>query len=100
MKIQEQQKLKQLMGYFECDYKLAEQLHSRQVELLDAVSPSEFEADLDRVMLRAGVRQDVLSAAKESVEYEETMDAFISELTGIIGRWDMADKLDAGSAAA
>ena len=88
------------MGYFECDYKLAEQLHSRQVELLDAVSPSEFEADLDRVMLRAGVRQDVLSAAKESVEYEETMDAFISEITGIIGRWDMADKLDAGSAAA
>ena len=100
MKIQEQQRLKQLMGYFECNYKLAEQLHSRQVELLDAVSPSEFEADLDRAMLRAGVRPDVLAAAKESVEFEETMAAMISEFTGIIGRWDMADKFDTGSAAA
>lgn len=100
MKIQEQQKLKQLMGYFECDFKLAEQLHSRQVELLEAVTPAQFESDLDRAMLRAGVRPDVLAAAKESVEYEEVMASFISELTGIIGRWDMADRMDTGSAAA
>lgn len=100
MKIQEQQKLKQLMGYFECDYKLAEQLHSRQVELMNTVNSADLESDFDRAMLRAGVRPDVLAAAKESVEFEETMAAMISELTGIIGRWDMADKLDTGSAAA
>lgn len=100
MKIKEQMKLKMLMGYFECDNALAEELYTRQVELQDAVTPAQFEADLDRAMLRAGVRPDVLAAAKESVEYEEKLAEMISELTGIIGRWDMADKIDTGSAAA
>lgn len=100
VKIQQQMHLKQLMGCFECDYKLAEQLHSRQIELLEAVEPSSFESELDRAMLRVGVRPDVLAAAKESVEYEEVMASFISELTGIIGRWDLADQLDTARNAA
>ncbi|HFL4765538.1 TPA: hypothetical protein ACG33R_001164 [Escherichia coli] len=100
MKIKEQMKLKMLMGYFECDNALAEELHTRQVELQDAVTPAQFEADLDRAMLRAGVRPEILEAAKESVEYEDAMAKMVSELTGIIGRWDMADKIDTGSAAA
>lgn len=100
MKIQQQMKLKRLMGYFECDYTLAEQLHSRQVELQDSVKPSDLEDVLDRALIRAGVSHDVLSAAKESVEFEETLAAMVSELTGIVGRWDMADKLDSQRTAA
>ena len=94
MNIQQQMKLKLLMGYFECDYRLAEQLHARQVELQESVKPSDLEDVMDRALIRAGVRDDVLAAAKESVEFEETLAAMVSELTGIIGRWDMADKLD------
>ena len=100
MNIQQQMKLKRLMGYFECDYKLAEQLHGRQVELQESVKPSDLEDALDRDLLRAGVSPDVLAAAKESVEFEETLAAFISELTGIVGKWDLADQIDSARTAA
>ncbi|POP42531.1 hypothetical protein CHU32_20505 [Superficieibacter electus] len=94
MKIQQQMKLKKLMGCFERDYQLSEQLYTRHVELIDAAGKSGMESSFERSLLSAGVRPEILATAMESAEFEETMTAMVSALTGIIGRWDMADRLD------
>lgn len=93
MKVQQQMKLQALMPIFERDYRLAEQLHDRQVELQETLKTEYILPAFDN-LLRAGVRKEILEVAMESVEFEETLGAFISELTGIVGRWEMADKLD------
>ena len=93
MKVQQQMNLKALMPVLQSDYRLAEQLHDRQVELQETLKTEYILPAFDN-LLRAGVRPEILNVAMESVEFEETLGAFISELTGIVGRWEMADKLD------
>lgn len=99
MKVQQQMKLKALMPVLQSDYRLAQELYERQVELQETLKTEYILPAFDN-LLRAGVRPEILAVAMESVEFEETLGAFISELTGIIGRWEMADKLDSERAAA
>lgn len=100
MNFQQQSNLKKVMGAFEKDYRLSEQLYDRHVELIDAVSGAEMDETFERSLLRAGVRREILEAAKESCEYEELMSSFKRELTGIVARMDMADKIDSARTAA
>ena len=89
MNTQQQRNLQKIMAGFDSDYRIAEVLHSRQLEI-----PA-----FDNLR-RAGVRQDVINAALESVEFEESLAAFISELTWIVGKWDLADQIDSARTAA
>lgn len=53
-----------------------------------------MEESFKRAILRAGVRYEVLEAAFESNDFEELMSSFKRELTGVIARLDLADKID------
>ena len=100
MNINQFNKLKKIVALFESDYQLSSDLYDRHVELIDATSGSELDDSFDRSLLRAGVRPEILEAARESCEFEELMSSFKRELTGIIARLDLADKIDSTRAAA
>lgn len=100
MNIQQINNLKKIVAQFDSDYQLSSELYDRHVELIDATSSSELDESFDRSLLRAGVRREILEAAKESCEFEELMSSFKRELTGIIARMDMADKIDSARTAA
>lgn len=100
MNTQQINKLNKIATMFSNDYQLSSELYDRHVELIDATSGSELDASFDRSLLRAGVRREILEAAKESCEFEELMSSFKRELTGIIARMDMADKIDSARTAA
>lgn len=96
---QQQRNLQKIMAGFDSDYRIAEMLHDRQVELQETLKTEYLLPAFDNLR-RAGVRQDVINAALESVEFEESLTAFISELTGIVGKWDVADQIDSARTAA
>ncbi|HBB6759233.1 TPA: hypothetical protein JD366_003104 [Citrobacter amalonaticus] len=100
MNTQQINKLNKIATMFSNDYQLSSELYDRHVELIDATSGSELDESFDRSLLRAGVRREILEAAKESCEFEELMSSFKRELTGIIARMDMADKIDSARTAA
>lgn len=100
MHIQQFNNLKKIAAQFSNDYQLSSELYDRHVELIEATSSSELDESFDRSLLRAGVRREILEAAKESCEFEELMSSFKRELTGIIARMDMADKIDSARTAA
>lgn len=100
MHIQQFNNLKKIVAQFDSDYQMSSELYDRHVELIEAVSSAEMDETFDRALLRAGVRREILEAAKESCEYEELMSSFKRELTGIIARMDMADKIDSARTAA
>lgn len=99
MNTQQQRNLQKIMAGFDSDYRIAEVLRARQVELQETLKTEYLLPAFDNLR-RAGVRQDVINAALESVEFEESLAAFISELTGIVGRWDLADQIDSARTAA
>lgn len=78
MNFQQQSNLKKVMGAFEKDYRLSEQLYNRQVELIESIRLHQLASTFD-VTLAKGVRKEVLEAAKESSEFEELMDAYRRE---------------------
>ena len=100
MNIQQFNNLKRIVAQFGGDYQISSELYDRHVELIDAVAACEMEESFQRAILRAGVRPEILEAAKESCEYEETMSALKRELTGIISRFDLADRIDSARSAA
>ncbi|EBG6974420.1 hypothetical protein FJB96_14985 [Salmonella enterica subsp. enterica] len=100
MDIQQFNNLKKIATQFGNDYQMSSELYDRHVELIDAVSVSEMDETFDRSLLRAGVRREILEAAKESCEFEELMASVKRELTSIIARMDMADKIDSERTAA
>lgn len=99
MNVQQQSNLQKVMGAFEKDYRLSEQLYDRQVELIESIRLHQLASTFD-VTLAKGVRKEVLEAAKESSEFEELMDAYRREATAIIAKWDLADQLDTARNAA
>lgn len=100
MNTQQINKLNKIATMFSNDYQMSSELYDRHVELIDATSGSELDDSFDRSLLRAGVRREILEAAKESCEFEELMSSFKRELTSIIARMDMADKIDSARTAA
>ncbi|EAA8644199.1 hypothetical protein GCQ65_19990 [Salmonella enterica] len=100
MNTQQINNLNNIAAMFSNDYQLSSELYDRHVELIDAVSLSDMDDTFDRSLLRAGVRREILEAAKESCEFEELMSSVKRELTGIIARMDMADKIDSARTAA
>ncbi|HEM8068037.1 TPA: hypothetical protein U2M10_000673 [Klebsiella aerogenes] len=99
MSTQQQRNLQKIMSGFDRDYRVAEMLHDRQVELQETLKTEYLLPAFDNLR-RAGVRQEIINAAVESVEFEESLAAFISELTGIVGKWDVADQIDSARTAA
>jgi len=100
MHIQQFNNLKKIATQFSNDYQMSSELYDRHVELIDAVSGADMDETFERSLLRVGVRREILEAAKESCEYEELMSSFKRELTGVIARMDMADKIDSARTAA
>lgn len=94
MNIQQFNNLKKIVAQFDIDYQLSSELYDRHVELINATSGSEMDESFERSLLRAGVRREILEAAKESCEFEEVMSTFKREMTGIIARLDLADQID------
>lgn len=94
MHIQQFNNLKKIATQFSNDYQMSSELYDRHVELIDTVSLSDMDETFDRSLLRAGVRREILEAAKESCEFEELMSSFKRELTGVIARLDLADQID------
>lgn len=94
MHIQQFNTLKNIIAQFGDDYQASSLLYDRHVELIDAISDSDMDASFDRSLLRAGVRPEILGAARESCEFDEVMATFKRELTGIIARLDLADQID------
>ncbi|MCU6683328.1 hypothetical protein M8320_15145 [Leclercia sp. H6W5] len=92
--------LKKIMVNFDRDFSLSEQLYDRHVELIEATNSAGMDESFNRALIRMGVRADVLRVAQESEEFEELMDTFKRELTGVIARMDLADKIDSGRDAA
>lgn len=92
--------LKKIMVNFDRDFSLSEQLYDRHVELIEATNGAGMDESFTRALIRMGVRADVLRAAQETEEFEELMDSFRRELTGVIARMDLADKIDSGRDAA
>ena len=100
MNTQQINKLNKIATMFSNDYQMSSELYDRHVELINATSGSELDESFDRSLLRAGVRREILEAAKESCEFEELMSSFKRELTGIIARLDLADQIDSARTAA
>ena len=100
MNTQQINKLNNIATMFSNDYQMSSELYDRHVELIDAVSGVEMDETFERGLLRAGVRTEIIDAARESCEFEEVMSTFKRELTGIVARMDMADKIDSARTAA
>ncbi|EGE2237658.1 hypothetical protein DL744_00720 [Shigella dysenteriae] len=99
MNVNQQLNLQKIMGAFDKDYRLSEQLYDRQVELIESIRLHQLASTFD-VTLAKGVRKEVLEAAKECHEFEELMDAYRREAMAIIAKWDLADQLDTARDAA
>jgi len=100
MRINQINTLQKIMAGFSCDYRAAEQLDARHTELNDAVLSRYITAAIRPHLESCGVRRQVLETVFEDYEFEECMDAFIQQLTGIVARWDMADQIDSARDAA
>ena len=100
MNIQQFNNLKKIVAQFGGNYQMSSNLYDRHVELIDAISGADMDETFERSLLRAGVRKEILDAARESCEFEEVMSTFKSELTGIIARLDLADQIDSARTAA
>ena len=100
MNIQQFNNLKKIVAQFGGDYKMSSDLYDRHVELIDAVSSADMDETFERSLLRAGVRKEIIDTARESCEFEEVMSTFKRELTGIVARLDMADRIDSARTAA
>ncbi|MCF6686003.1 hypothetical protein [Raoultella ornithinolytica] len=100
MNIQQFNNLKKIVAQFSGDYQMSSNLYDRHVELIDAVSSADMDETFERALLRAGVRKEILDAARESCEFEEVMSTFKRELTGIVARLDLADQIDSARTAA
>ena len=92
MNLQQQSALKKIMTEFGRNFAESEVMHQRHTEMINAVNLSDVERAMDS-LLRCGVRQEVLTAAMESVEFEEVVGAFVSEMTRIVCNWDTADQI-------
>nr|WP_272880171.1 hypothetical protein [Raoultella ornithinolytica] len=92
--------MKKIVAQFSGDYQMSSNLYDRHVELIDAVSSADMDETFERALLRAGVRKEILDAARESCEFEEVMSTFKRELTGIVARLDLADQIDSARTAA
>lgn len=92
MDLQQQTALKKIMAEFGRNFAESEVMHQRHTEMINSVNISDVERAMDS-LLRCGVRQEVLSAAMESVEFEEVVGAFVSEMTRIVCNWDTADQI-------
>lgn len=100
MNIQQFNNLKKIVAQFGGDYQMSSNLYDRHVELIDAVSSADMDETFVRSLLRAGVRKEIIDVARESCEFEEVMSTFKRELTGIVARLDMADRIDSARTAA
>ncbi|HHT0464846.1 TPA: hypothetical protein ACTW6K_004106 [Raoultella planticola] len=100
MNIQQFNNLKKIVAQFSGDYQMSSDLYDRHVELIDAVSSADMDETFVRSLLRAGVRKEIIDVARESCEFEEVMSTFKRELTGIVARLDMADRIDSARTAA
>ena len=100
MNIQQFNNLKKIVAQFGGDYQMSSDLYDRHVELIDAVSSADMDETFERALLRAGVRKEIIDVARESCEFEEVMSTFKRELTGIVARLDMADRIDSARTAA
>lgn len=100
MNIQQFNNLKKIVAQFGGDYQMSSDLYDRHVELIDAISGADMDETFERSLLRAGVRKEIIDAARESCEFEEVMSTFKGELTGIIARLDLADRIDSTRTAA
>lgn len=92
--------LKKIMTSIDGDYQLSQLHYERHVELIEATNGAGMDESFNRALIRMGVRADVLRAAQETEEFEELMDSCRRELTGVIARMDLADKIDSGRDAA
>ena len=92
MNLQQQSALKKIMTEFGRNFAESEMMHQRHTEMINAVNLSDVERAMDS-LLRCGVRQEVLTAAMESAEFEEVVGAFVSEMTRIVNDWDTADQI-------
>lgn len=92
MNLQQQTALKKIMTEFGRNFAESEMMHQRHTEMINAVNLSDVERAMDS-LLRCGVRQEVLTAAMESVEFEEVVGVFVSEMTRIVCNWDTADQI-------
>lgn len=100
MNIQQFNNLKKIVAQFSGDYQMSSALYDRHVDLIDAISGSDLDDTFERGLLRAGVRKEIIDAARESCEFEEVMSTFKRELTGIVARLDLADQIDSARTAA
>ncbi|HHT0121336.1 TPA: hypothetical protein ACTW89_004355 [Raoultella ornithinolytica] len=100
MNIQQFNNLKKIVAQFGNDYQLSSDLYDRHVELIDAISGADLDEAFERGLLRAGVRKEIIDAARESCEFEEVVSTFKRELTGIVARLDLADRIDSARTAA
>lgn len=66
MNTQQINKLNKIATMFSNDYQLSSELYDRHVELIEATSGSELDESFDRSLLRAGVRREILEAAKKA----------------------------------
>lgn len=99
MNIQQINNLKKIMTSIDSDYQLSQLHYERQVELIDAIKHHQLQEPF-YALERKGVRKEILEELMMNPEFEETLAAFQSALTGIIAKWDLADQLDTARNAA
>lgn len=92
MNLQQQSALKKIMAELGRNFAESELMAERHTEMINAVNLADVERAMDS-LLRCGVRREVLTAAMESVEFEEVVGAFVSEMTRIVCNWDTADQI-------
>lgn len=100
MRINQINTLQKIMAGFSSDYRAAEQLDERHTELNDTILNRHITTAIRPHLEGCGVRREILETVFEDYEFEECMDAFIRQLTGIVARWDMADQIDSAKDAA
>ncbi|WP_336709726.1 MULTISPECIES: hypothetical protein [unclassified Cedecea] len=99
MNIKQVANLKKIMRQFDADYRLSEQVLSRHDELDNAI-PLRKVLPLFAALESLGIRHEVIEAAMDDMEFQETAAAMIRELTGIVARYDVADQIDSARHAA
>lgn len=99
MNIKQVAELKKIMTQFSSDYRLTEQISSRHDELDNAI-PLRKVLPMFIALESLGIRTEVIAAAMDDMEFQETAAAMIRELTGIVARYDIADQIDSSRNAA
>lgn len=92
MNLQQQTEVKKIIAGFGCDFFESEMMYQRHTEMIDAVNLADVERLMDS-LLRCGVQKEALTAAMESVEFEEIVGAFVSEMMRVVCNWDTAYKI-------